>query len=152
MYVVQYQSGAPVVLDERKPFSLFDQDVPLPPDEWQLVAAADNDTRFFNPQRGVYNRYNDVLAATAIQRWFRGRIWDGINSWELLDIAHAVRYHSNVHKTTNMADRGQLENIKRYALQLHVLEHQVNIPFKCQVIASALMCGRLTHLFIFRHA
>lgn len=88
-------------------------------------AATDGDNCFFNPRRGVYSRYNDVLAATIIQRWFRGKMWSGINNWKLRDIALALGYHSNVQKPSNMTDPGQLEVIKRYALQLHVLQHQV---------------------------
>ncbi|KAL4175131.1 hypothetical protein KRP22_000103 [Phytophthora ramorum] len=126
LYVLQYQSGNRVVLGERKPFSLFDKDVPLPPDEWQLESASDNNISFFNPRRGVYSRYNNILAATAIQRWFRGKMWNGVNHWKLRDTVHALRYQNNVQKPTNMADAGELENLKRYGLQLHAMLHQVH--------------------------
>ncbi|KAL4136574.1 hypothetical protein PRIC2_000106 [Phytophthora ramorum] len=126
LYVLQYQSGNRVVLGERKPFSLFDKDVPLPPDEWQLESASDNNISFFNPRRGVYSRYNNILAATAIQRWFRGKMWNGVNNWKLRDTVHALRYQNNVQKPTNMADAGELENLKRYGLQLHAMLHQVH--------------------------
>ncbi|KAG6967527.1 hypothetical protein JG687_00004215 [Phytophthora cactorum] len=120
VYIFQNLSGERFVL-EHKPFSLFDHDVPLPPDEWQLV---DNDTRFFNPRRGVFSRFNDTQAATVLQRWYRGKMWHGINNWSLRQVASALRYHSNAQKPSNMNDPGQLEHLKRYALQLHVLEHQ----------------------------
>ncbi|KAE9036027.1 hypothetical protein PR002_g7281 [Phytophthora rubi] len=131
VYVMR-RSGDRIVVGERKPFSLFDQDVPLPADEWLIVsdsAAADSDLRFVNPRRGVYSRYNDVLAATIIQRWFRGKMWDGINSWKLREIALALSYHSNVQKPSDMSDPRQLEIIKRYALQLHVLQHQYKAAY-----------------------
>ncbi|KAG7393365.1 hypothetical protein PHYPSEUDO_009569 [Phytophthora pseudosyringae] len=129
VYVLQYPSGKRTVLGERKPFSLFDQDVPLPPDEWQLVSAGNATPRFFNPRRGVYSRLNDLLAAPVIQRWYRGKMWNGINNWSLRDLGKALRYHNGVQKPTNMTDHGQLENMKRYALQLHVLEHQYKAAY-----------------------
>jgi hypothetical protein len=126
VYVRLFKSGTRLVLGERKPYSLFDHDVPLPPDEWQLVSAAETGLRFLNPRRGAYSRYNEVLAAARIQKWFRGSMWNGINDWKLQDIARALHYHNNVQKPRNMADPEQLENLKCYGLQLHVLQHQVN--------------------------
>ncbi|ETN24623.1 hypothetical protein PPTG_00860 [Phytophthora nicotianae INRA-310] len=120
VYVFQYLQGERIVL-EQKPFSLFDQDVPLPPDEWQLV---DNNVQFFNPRRGICSRFNDNLAATVIQRWYRKKMWHGMNKWSLRDLASALRYHDSTQKPLNMTDPGQLENIKLHALQLHVLKHQ----------------------------
>ncbi|KAE9352616.1 hypothetical protein PF008_g5377 [Phytophthora fragariae] len=131
VYVMR-RSGDRIVVGERKPFSLFDQDVPLPADEWLIVSAsatADSNIRFVNPRRGVYSRYNDVLAATIIQRWFRGKMWDGINNWKLREIALALSYHSDVQKPSDMTDPRQLEIIKRYALQLHVLQHQYKAAY-----------------------
>ncbi|KAJ8575283.1 hypothetical protein ON010_g3929 [Phytophthora cinnamomi] len=129
VYVLQHQSGDRTVLGERKPFSLFDQDVPSPADEWLAISAPatsnSDKMRFFNPRRGVYSRYNDALAAMILQRWFRGKMWDGINNWKLREIALALSYHSNAQKPTKMSDPRQLENIKRQALQLHVLQHEV---------------------------
>ncbi|RLN32511.1 hypothetical protein BBJ28_00007566 [Nothophytophthora sp. Chile5] len=102
------------------------QDVPLPPDEWQPIArlaAVEVDTtgslRFVNPRRGVYSRFNDSLAATAIQRWFRTKMWAGINDWALRDVVRALRYHRAAQKPTNVADPRQLDNLKRHTLQLH---------------------------------
>lgn len=110
---------------EQKPFSLFNQDVPMPPDEWQLVSNVDNDTRFFNPRRGVYSRVNDGQAAIVVQRRYRRKMWHGINNWSLRDLARALRYHDNPQKPLNVKDPEQLEKVKRYALQLHVLVHKV---------------------------
>ncbi|EGZ20851.1 hypothetical protein PHYSODRAFT_497087 [Phytophthora sojae] len=56
-------------------------------------------------------------------------MWSGINNWKLRDIALALGYHSNVQKPSNMTDPGQLEVIKRYALQLHVLQHQYKAAY-----------------------
>ncbi|GMF19066.1 unnamed protein product [Phytophthora fragariaefolia] len=122
------QSGDRTVLGEQKPFSLFNEDVPLPKDEWfsaPSAAALYSGSCFFNPRRGIYSRYNNILAAAIIQRWFRDKMWNGINTWKLREIAIALTYHSNVQKPSSMADPRQLENIKRRALQVHVLQHQV---------------------------
>lgn len=121
MYVLQRQTGEQTVLGERKPWSLFTEDVPLPPDEWIPIS----DARYFNPRRGVYSRFNDSLAATITQRWYRRKMWNGINTWSLSDLVNALRYHQPIEKPVNLINPGQLENLKRYALQLHVLEHQV---------------------------
>ncbi|KAL3668437.1 hypothetical protein V7S43_006521 [Phytophthora oleae] len=125
VYVLQLPSGERIVLGERKPWSLFTRDVLLPPDEWVLISEA----RFFNPRRGVYSRFNDSLAATFIQRWFRGKMWNGINTWNLRDLANALRYHQPIQKPASLNDPGQLENLKRYAFQLHVLEHQYKAAY-----------------------
>ncbi|KAK1941748.1 hypothetical protein P3T76_006812 [Phytophthora citrophthora] len=125
VYVLRLQSGEQIMLGERKPWSLFTEDVPLPPDAWVFIS----DAQFFNPRRGVYSRFNDSLAAATIQRWYRGKIWNGINTWSLSDLANALRYHQPIEKPANLNDSGQLENLKRYALHLHVLEHQYKAAY-----------------------
>eukprot|EP00644_Phytophthora_capsici_P007244 jgi/Phyca11/527747/estExt2_fgenesh1_pm.C_PHYCAscaffold_220069 len=56
-------------------------------------------------------------------------MWNGINTWSLSDLVNALRYHQPIEKPVNLIDPGQLEKLKRYALQLHVLEHQYKAAY-----------------------
>ncbi|OWZ16085.1 hypothetical protein PHMEG_00010168 [Phytophthora megakarya] len=56
-------------------------------------------------------------------------MWAGISNWKLSDIARAQRYHTNFQKPTKLTDRGQLDNLRRYALQLHVLQHEYKAAY-----------------------
>ncbi|GMF16942.1 unnamed protein product [Phytophthora lilii] len=132
VYVFQRQSGDSFVLGEKKPLSLYDQDVPLPADKWELVSSSvtsHSGIQYFNPRRGIYSRYNDITAATVIQHWFRDKMWNGINNWKLRDIALALNYHSICQKPATTTDPSQLENLKGYALQLQLLHHQYQAAY-----------------------
>lgn len=52
---------------QSKPFSLFHQDVPLPPDEWKPIGHDDRDlgTLFFNPLRGTTSAFNTSTVSSS---------------------------------------------------------------------------------------
>ncbi|DBA03857.1 TPA: hypothetical protein N0F65_004547 [Lagenidium giganteum] len=137
---------------DTKPFSLFDCDVSWPVDEWIPIhlahshptatrvssptdpddsrAATDDDSRvvarYFNPLRGTYSRFNDVLATVHIQRWYRRKMLIGVKQWTLGHLSRALRYHQRHARPTNLSAREQLGAIKHWAFFEHTQEHDHN--------------------------
>ncbi|GLE04225.1 hypothetical protein PINS_up013136 [Pythium insidiosum] len=114
-----------VVVSLEKPPSLGDLDVPDPPDRYLPLADGRSTACYLNAFRGRRSRFDETLAAQFLQRWFRQLMWIGVKQWNLRYLSRALRFHQNTSVPTDLRDPSQADNIVRFALQLHILKHDV---------------------------